>query len=51
MWSITRFYEKVYTMAEGGSHYCSKKTDDICGDACDEVKIPFLYTRITILSI
>ncbi|KAL0357865.1 UNVERIFIED_CONTAM: hypothetical protein Scaly_1472200 [Sesamum calycinum] len=23
-------------MAEGGSHYCSKKTDDICGDACDE---------------
>ncbi|KAL3656080.1 hypothetical protein CASFOL_000476 [Castilleja foliolosa] len=23
-------------MAEGGSHYCSKKTDDICCDAYDE---------------
>lgn len=29
-------------MAEGGSRYCSKKTDDICGDACDEVFFPFL---------
>lgn len=26
-------------MAEGGSRNCSKKSDDICGDACGEVKI------------
>ncbi|XP_028080711.1 protein phosphatase PP2A regulatory subunit A-like [Camellia sinensis] len=25
------------SMAEGGSHYCSKKKDDICGDGCDKV--------------
>ncbi|GFQ02112.1 beta-1 4-mannosyl-glycoprotein 4-beta-n-acetylglucosaminyltransferase [Phtheirospermum japonicum] len=36
MCSVSRFCEKVCKMAEGGSHYCSKKTDDICGDACDE---------------
>lgn len=24
-------------MAEGGSHYCSKKTDDLCGRDYDEV--------------
>ncbi|KAL3835612.1 hypothetical protein ACJIZ3_010348 [Penstemon smallii] len=36
MFSVSRFMEKIYKMAEGGSHYCSKKTDDICGDACDE---------------
>ncbi|XP_052188068.1 uncharacterized protein LOC127798501 [Diospyros lotus] len=36
MWSTSRFLERVYLMAEGGSHYCSKKTDDICGDGCDE---------------
>lgn len=32
MCSVTRFCEKVYTMAEGGSHYCSKKTDDVCDE-------------------
>ncbi|XP_051116451.1 uncharacterized protein LOC127241442 [Andrographis paniculata] len=36
MCSVSRYCEKVYAMAEGGSHYCSKKTDDICGGACDE---------------
>ncbi|XP_057507387.1 uncharacterized protein LOC130790463 [Actinidia eriantha] len=36
MWSLSRFLEKVYLMAEGGSRYCSKKSDDICGDGCDE---------------
>ncbi|XP_059633670.1 uncharacterized protein LOC132276313 [Cornus florida] len=36
MWSISRFCEKVYSMAEGGSQYCSKKSDDICGDGYDE---------------
>ncbi|KAL3649804.1 hypothetical protein CASFOL_006207 [Castilleja foliolosa] len=36
MCSVSRFCEKVCKMAERGSHYCSKKTDDICGDACDE---------------
>ncbi|KAI8526986.1 hypothetical protein RHMOL_Rhmol12G0041600 [Rhododendron molle] len=33
---ISRFFERVKVMAEGGSRYCSKKTDDICGDSCDE---------------
>ncbi|XP_059657837.1 uncharacterized protein LOC132304261 [Cornus florida] len=36
MWSVSRICEKVYKMAEGGSHYCSKKTDDFCGDDYDE---------------
>ncbi|KAK6160270.1 hypothetical protein DH2020_003651 [Rehmannia glutinosa] len=36
MCSVSRFCEKVSKMAEGGSHYCSKKSDDICGDAFDE---------------
>ncbi|XP_057496219.1 uncharacterized protein LOC130781156 [Actinidia eriantha] len=36
MWSISRFLERLYAMAEGGSRYCSKKTDDTCGDECDE---------------
>ncbi|EYU30629.1 hypothetical protein ABFS82_11G061200 [Erythranthe guttata] len=36
MCSVSRFCDKVCTMAEGGSHYCSKKTDDICGSAYDE---------------
>ncbi|CAH9107451.1 unnamed protein product [Cuscuta epithymum] len=30
MWSVSKFWERVYTMAEGGSRYCSKKKDDIC---------------------
>lgn len=43
MWSLTRFCEKRYTMAEGGSDYCSKKSDDFCGNASGEVKIhPFM---------
>ncbi|CAL5421267.1 unnamed protein product [Camellia sinensis] len=36
MLGLSRFFEKVYSMAEGGSHYCSKKKDDICGDGCDK---------------
>ncbi|KAA8533213.1 hypothetical protein F0562_033254 [Nyssa sinensis] len=36
MCSVSRFCEKVYMMAEGGSRYCSKKTDDICGRGSDE---------------
>lgn len=45
MWSFSRFWEKICTVAEGGSHYCSKKTDDICGDAYDEVNLapPFFF--------
>lgn len=40
MWGITRFWEKVFILAEGGSGYCSKKKDDICY----EVKFsPFLF--------
>lgn len=42
MWSLTRFCEKVYMMVEGGSDYCSKKSDDICGNASGEVKIQSL---------
>ncbi|KAL1565216.1 beta-1,4-mannosyl-glycoprotein 4-beta-N-acetylglucosaminyltransferase [Salvia divinorum] len=30
MCSVTKFCDKVYVMAEGGSHYCSKKCDDLC---------------------
>lgn len=26
-----------WMMSEGGGHYCSKKTDDICGDVCGQV--------------
>lgn len=25
-----------WMMGEGGGHYCSKKSDDICGDVCDQ---------------
>lgn len=40
--TLSKYLDKVYTMAEGGSRYCSKKSDDICGDICDEViYIPF----------
>lgn len=46
MWSLTRFCEKIYTMAEGGSDYCSKKSDDFCGNASGEVKIQPLMKKI-----
>lgn len=37
MWSLSKIWEKVCKVAEGGSRYCSKKSDDNCGgDACDE---------------
>lgn len=26
-----------WMMSENGGHYCSKKTDDICGDVCGQV--------------
>ncbi|XP_047962587.1 uncharacterized protein LOC125207337 isoform X2 [Salvia hispanica] len=32
MCSVTKFCDKVYMMAEGGSQYCSKKSDDICDE-------------------
>lgn len=28
-------------MGEGGDHYCSKKSDDICGEICDQVLTNF----------
>lgn len=41
---MNKFYDKVSALEEGGSHYCSKKSDDICGSACDEVKfLCFLF--------
>ncbi|KAL1807284.1 hypothetical protein ACET3Z_030352 [Daucus carota] len=37
MWSwVNRFCEKVSAMVEGGSGYCSKKSDDFCGSDSDE---------------
>ncbi|KAI3677726.1 hypothetical protein L6452_36992 [Arctium lappa] len=36
MINLSKFLDKLYLMAEGGSRYCSKKSDDICGDVCDE---------------
>lgn len=36
MWSISRVWDRICALAEGGSQYCSKKTDDICGDSSDE---------------
>ncbi|CAH9108435.1 unnamed protein product [Cuscuta europaea] len=30
MWSVSKFWERVYTVAERGSRYCSKKKDDVC---------------------
>lgn len=32
MWGISRCCEKIYTVAEGGSGYCSKKKDDLCNE-------------------
>ncbi|XP_073143909.1 uncharacterized protein [Henckelia pumila] len=46
MWGVARFWEKICMVAEGGSHYCSKKTDDICGDSCEEGSGRTLSSRI-----
>ncbi|KAF5789793.1 hypothetical protein HanXRQr2_Chr09g0375421 [Helianthus annuus] len=35
--ALMKISNQVCAMAEGGSHYCSKKSDDICGDICNEV--------------
>ncbi|CAN4115312.1 unnamed protein product [Withania somnifera] len=32
MWGISRCCEKIYTVTEGGSGYCSKKKDDLCNE-------------------
>ncbi|CAL5395442.1 unnamed protein product [Camellia sinensis] len=37
------------SMAEGGSHYCSKKKDDICGDGCDKVWFMAGFSHIFLL--
>lgn len=50
MGSFSRFWEKICTVAEGGSHYCSKKTDDICGDAYDEVNLSSPLSLLFVLS-
>ncbi|XP_073295196.1 uncharacterized protein [Primulina huaijiensis] len=46
MWGVAKFWEKICMVAEGGSHNCSKKTDDICGDACEEGSGRTLSSRI-----
>lgn len=43
---MTKIWEKVNMVAEGGSHYCSKKTDDICGDAYEESGRTLSMTRL-----
>ncbi|MFS7976378.1 hypothetical protein Hanom_Chr10g00891771 [Helianthus anomalus] len=35
--TLLKISDKVCAMAEVGSRYCSKNTDDICGDICNEV--------------
>ncbi|KAJ0699414.1 hypothetical protein HanRHA438_Chr10g0439941 [Helianthus annuus] len=35
--TLLKISDKVCAMAEVGSHYCSKKSDDICGNICNEV--------------
>lgn len=38
-----------WMMGEGGGHYCSKKTDDICGDVCGQVSIfPLFFFYLSI---
>ncbi|KAM0016344.1 hypothetical protein Hdeb2414_s0017g00509681 [Helianthus debilis subsp. tardiflorus] len=37
MSALLKISNKVSAMAEGGSRYCSKKSDDICADICYEV--------------
>ncbi|MFS7967628.1 hypothetical protein Hanom_Chr09g00787941 [Helianthus anomalus] len=37
MSALLKISNKVCAMAEGGSRYCSKKSDDTCGDICNEV--------------
>ncbi|XP_016491694.2 uncharacterized protein LOC107811308 [Nicotiana tabacum] len=32
MWGISKCCDKIYTVAEGGSGYCSKKKDDLCNE-------------------
>ncbi|KAI3731441.1 hypothetical protein L1987_62629 [Smallanthus sonchifolius] len=33
---MSKLIEKAYLIAEGGSRYCSKKSDDICANNCEE---------------
>ncbi|MFS7967642.1 hypothetical protein Hanom_Chr09g00788091 [Helianthus anomalus] len=37
MSALLKISNKVCALAEGGSRYCSKKADDICGDIYNEV--------------
>lgn len=34
---IEEFCDKMFMLGSEGGHYCSKKTDDICGDVCGQV--------------
>ena len=34
---IEKFCDKMFMLGSEGGHYCSKKTDDICGDVCGQV--------------
>lgn len=51
MITLSKFLDKVYLMAEGGSRYCSKKSDDICGDVCDQVKFGFVNSLDLLISV
>lgn len=37
-----------WMMGEGGGHYCSKKTDDICADVCGQVSTSSIFFSLHI---
>ncbi|PWA64603.1 Glycosyl transferase, family 17 [Artemisia annua] len=45
--NLNKLMDRIYLMAEeGGSRYCSKKSDDICGDICDDQLFKFILQGI-----
>lgn len=40
-----------WMMSNEGGHYCSKKSDDICGDLCGQVCKPFLIDFVLIFCV
>ena len=42
--TVEKFCDKMFMLGSEGDHYCSKKTDDICGDVCGQVfSLPFFF--------
>lgn len=45
MLNLSKLIDKIYLLAEDGSGYCSKKSDDLCADVCNQViLIPLFFT-------